>query len=145
MGKFIQSKMVQRISSFFNQRRTGTPNYLYAELPIGRTEQYGLRNMRESDVPFSKAKCSSNTNLLNAVHEWNLLDETVRNSATLAEFKIKLITSRKPLKISLFGLFHTCGVKKLIMLRLEFSTLNLHRFKHNFRCISPMCACNTRI
>ena len=31
------------------------------------------------------------------------------------------------------------------MLRLEFSALNEHRFRHNFSCISPMCACNTRI
>ena len=31
------------------------------------------------------------------------------------------------------------------MLRLEFSALNEHRFRHNFQCISPMCVCNTGI
>ena len=31
------------------------------------------------------------------------------------------------------------------MLLLEFSTLNEHRFRHNFQCISPMCVCNTGI
>ena len=49
--------------------------------------------MREYDVPFSKTKRASNTYFINAVHEWNLRDETVRNSATLAEFKSKFITS----------------------------------------------------
>ena len=135
----------RRLVHFFNLRRTGTPNYLYAELPIGRTEQYGLRNMREYDVPFSKTKRASNTYFINAVHEWNLLDETVRNSATLAEFKSKLITSIRAVKNSLFGVFDICGVKKLTMLRLEFSALNEHRFRQNFQCISPKCVCNTGI
>ena len=31
------------------------------------------------------------------------------------------------------------------MPRLEFSALNEHTFRHNFQCISPMCACNTGI
>ena len=38
-----------------------------------------------------------------------------------------------------------CGVKQLTKLRLEFSALNEHRFRHNFQRISPMCACNTGI
>ena len=101
--------------------------------------------MREYDVPFSKTKRSSNKYFINDVHEWNVFDETVRNSATLAEFKSKSITSLRPVKNSLFGVFDICGVKKLAMLRREFSTLNEHRFSHNFQCISPMCACNTGI
>ena len=31
------------------------------------------------------------------------------------------------------------------MLRLEFSTFNEHKFRHNFQCTSPMCACNTGV
>ena len=102
--------------------------------------------MREYDVPFSKTKRASNTYFINAVHECNLLDETVRNSATLAEFKSKLNTSIRPVKNSLFGVVYICGVKKLTMFRLELSTLNEHRFRHNFQCISPMSnACNAGI
>ena len=59
-----------------------TPDYLYAELPVGKTLQYGLRNKREYDVLFSETKLSSNTYFTNALHEWNLPDETVRNSVT---------------------------------------------------------------
>ena len=85
--------MVQTISSFFEPKKDGNSNYLYAELRIGRTEKHGLRNMCEYDVPFSKTKRSANTYFINAVHEWNLLDQTVRSSAILTEFKSKLITS----------------------------------------------------
>ena len=81
----------------------------------------------------------------NALHEWNLLDETVRNSATLAEFKCKLLTSIKLVKNSLFRVLDICGITQLTMLHLEFSALNEHRFRHNFQCINPMCACNTGI
>ena len=74
-----------------------------------------------------------------------MLDENVRNSATIAEFKRKLLILIRPLKKSLFGLFDIEGVKHLTMLRLEFSTLNEHKFRHNFQCTSPMCACNTGV
>ena len=112
---------------------------------MGRTLKYDLRNKSEYEEPFSKTKCSSNAYFTNALHEWNLLDKTVRNSATLAEFRRKLLTSIKPVKNSLFGMIDICGVKQLNKLRLEFSALNEHRFRHNFQCISPMCACNTGI
>ena len=135
----------RRLGHIFNLRRTGTPDYLYAELPMGRTLKYDLRNKREYEEPLSKTKRSSNAYFTNALHEWNLLDETVRNSATLAEFKRKLLNSIKPVKNSLFGVLDICGVKQLTMLRLEFSALNEHRFRHNFQIINPMCACNTGI
>ena len=112
---------------------------------MGRMLKYDLRNKREYEEPFSKTKRSSNAYFANALYEWNLLDETVRNSAILAEFKRKLLNSIKPVKNPLFGVLDICGVKQLTMLRLEFSALNEHRFRHNFQCISPMCACNTGI
>ena len=36
----------RRLVHFFNLRRTGTPDYLYAEMPMGRSVQYDLRNKR---------------------------------------------------------------------------------------------------
>ena len=78
-------------------------------------------------------------------NEWNLLDECIKNSATLAEFKRKLLTSIGPDKKSMFVVSDICGVKKLTMLPLGFSALNEHRFRHNFQYISPMCVCNTEI
>ena len=94
--------------------------------------------MREYNVPFSKMKCSSNTYFISAVPEWNLLDETVRNSATLAQFNGKFITSIRPVKNSLFGVFDICDVKKLTMLRLKFSALNEHSSNEIF-CVLVQC------
>ena len=88
---------------------------------------------------------STNTYFTKILHEWNKLDEDVRNSATIAEFKHKLLTFIRPLKKSLFGVFDIKGVRQLTMLRLQFSTLNEHKFRHNFKCTSPMCACYTGV
>ena len=140
-----QRRWFSRLCHFFNLRKTGAPPYLFAELPTERTPHYGLRGKRDYDLPFSKTKRSSNTYCTNVLHEWNMLDVNVRNSATIAEFKRKLLTLIRPLKKSLFGLFDIEGVKHLTMLRLEFSTLNEHKFRHNFQCTSPMCACNTGV
>ena len=60
---------------------------------------------------------------------------------TIAEYKRKLLAVIRPLKRYLFGVFDIDGVKQLIMLRLEFSTLNEHKFRDNFQCKSQMCAC----
>ena len=64
---------------------------------------------------------------------------------TIAEFKRKLLTVIRPLKRTLFGVFDIDGVKQLTILRLEFSTLNEHKFRHNFQCTSPTCACYTGV
>ena len=63
--------------------------------------------------------------------------------ASIAEFKRKLLTSIRPVKNYLFGVIDIVGVKKLTKLRIEFSALNEHKFRYNFQCVSPMCACNT--
>ena len=103
----------------FCLRRTGTPEYLYAELPFGRTLQYGLRNKREYDVPLCKTDRSLSTYFANALHEWNLLDKSVIISVALAELKRKLLTAIRPVKSSMFEVSDMCGAKKLTMLRLH--------------------------
>ena len=43
---------------------------------------------------------------------------------------------------SLFSIHGLVGVKMLTRLRLQFSHLNEHKFRHNFKdCVSPMCDC----
>ena len=43
---------------------------------------------------------------------------------------------------SLFSIHDPVGVTMLTRLRLQFSLLNEHKFRHNFKdCVSPMCDC----
>ena len=46
----------------------------------------------------------------------------------------------------LFSIHDPQGVKLLSRLRLKFSHLNEHKFRHNFKeCVSPMCGCRLEI
>ena len=35
------------------------------------------------------------------------------------------------------------GIRLLTRLRLQFSALNEHKFRHNFECLDPICACRS--
>ena len=79
------------------------------------------------------------------MREWNQLDESFKSSPTISVFKRELIRLMRPQKRSLFGFHDIKGVRLLTRLRVEFSDLREHRFRHNFQCSSPMCFCLTGI
>ena len=60
----------------------------------------------------------------------------VRNFPTLSKFKHNLIHIIRPPKRSTFGIHNVESFKLLTRLRVEFSDLREHRFRHNFRCNS---------
>ena len=46
----------------------------------------------------------------------------------------------------LFGIYYPLGVKIFTRLRLQFSHLNEHKFRHGFcDTINPMCSCGTEV
>ena len=49
----------------------------------------------------------------------------------------------KPTKKSFFGIHDIEGVRLLTRLRVHFSDLREHKFRHKFHCSSPMCICQT--
>ena len=53
----------------------------------------------------------------------------------------KLLAKIRPNKNSIYGINDIVGVKYLSKLRLNFSVLNEHRFRHNFDCLDPVCLC----
>ena len=79
------------------------------------------------------------------MREWNQLDESIKSSPTVSVFKRELMSLIRPPKRSLFGIHNIEGVRLLTRLRVEFSDLREHRFRHNFQCSSPMCFCQTGI
>ena len=58
---------------------------------------------------------------------------------------LKNLLSAEKKKNSLFFTYDLLGVKLLTRLRLQFSHLNEHKFRHGFRDINPMCACGTEV
>ena len=78
-----------------------------------------------------------------SLEEWFHLDPSIRNSETTSAFKQKLLPFISPLEKSIFNILDPEGLKLLTRLRLGFSHLNEHYFRHNFQeCLNPFCTCS---
>ena len=73
------------------------------------------------------------------------MDIYVRNSPTLSQFKHNLIQIIRPPNRSTFRTHDVEGLKLLTRLRVKFSDLREHRFRHNFRCNGSNCLCGKGI
>ena len=102
---------------------------------------YPLRSSRPYAQPVSRTDRFSNTYFQSTPFEWNLLDEDTRNSVSIGEFKRKLLVQIRPPCRSVYNVHNVTGVRNFTRLRVGFSPLNEHRFRHNFDCLSPLCVC----
>ena len=85
----------------------------------------------------------SNSYFQNTVSEWNLLENEIRTSPSISQFKKKLLAIIRPKINPTYNIRDILGIRLLTKLRVEFSALNGHRFKHNFACLNPTCICGT--
>ena len=97
------------------------------------------------DPQIGKTMRLSNTYFQNCISEWNHLDVSERSCTTISEFEKRLLLRIRPSKRSICNIHDLTGIKLLTRLRVEFSDLLEHRFRHNFLCSSPFCTCQTGI
>ena len=136
-----QRRWYRRLCHFFNLRQSMSPAYLFNEIPSEREVPYRLRSSRSYAQPVSRTVRFSNTYFQSAPFEWNLLEEDTRNSVSIGEFKRKLLIQIRPPCRSVYNVHNVTGIRNLTRLRVGFSPLNEHRFRHNFDCLSPLCVC----
>lgn len=136
-----QRRWFRRLSHFYNLKKSHSPAYLFAEIPTERHFMYSLRHPRIYDQGMARTNRFSNSYFQNVLSEWNLLNDDIKNSSTICEFKNRLLKIIRPVKNSVYKVFDILGVRRLTKLRLEFSELNAHRFRHNFDCLNPFCSC----
>ena len=92
--------------------------------PFCRTERY-----RASFFPF-------------CINEWNNLDENIRNLPSISTFKTAILKFLRPNANSVFRVTDNKGVILLNRLRVGFSDLREHKFRHNFAdTVDPFCNC----
>ena len=76
------------------------------------------------------------------IKEWNNLSDELRKIESTVQFKTKILSFIRPKETSIFKIHDINGIKLLNRLRLHFSDLNEHKFRHNFRTtVDPMCSC----
>ena len=67
------------------------------------------------------------------ISEWNKLDLEIHNSVALEIFKNHLLNFIKPSYNNICNLNNPLGLKLLTRLRIDFSHIKEHKFKHNFQ------------
>ena len=66
------------------------------------------------------------------MNEWNKLDPDIRKIDSYVGFPKKLLSFIKPTEKKTFSINDPFGIKLLSRLRVDFSHLNEHKFRHNF-------------
>ena len=136
---------IEYCAIFFVLLKSKTPHYLYQEIPEQRTVDYNLRKTRYYEPNLSRTIRFSISYFSNILDEWNKLDKAVQGSPSISVFKRNLLQIIRPIKHPVYNISDIQGVKMLTRLRVKFSPLKEHRFRHSFECLSPECICGAAI
>ena len=131
---------MRRLSFFYKIVSNHSPSYLFNSLPSRTVSQRYpncINNIRCRTVSFQ------NSFFPYSVSQWNKLSPVIRNSNSYPIFRNNLLELIKPLENSINKIHDPLGIKLLTRLRLDFSHLREHKFRHNFRdTLNPMCNCS---
>ena len=122
-----------------------SPKYLSNIVP-STTRRYSSRNA--NNIPLVRANTNyfMNTFFPSTITEWNKLDLSIHKSTSLNIIKSRLLRFVRPLENSVFTCHNPIGIKYLTRIRLGFSHLCYHKFKHGFLdTIDPLYRCSTGI
>ena len=88
-----------------------SPKYLSDIIP-STTRRYSSRN--ENSIPLVRVNNNYFMNTFpSTITEWNKLDLSIRNSASLNVFKVRLLQFVRPLENSVFPCHNPIGIKYL--------------------------------
>ena len=117
------------------------PIYLQTLLPqpVQQQSRYSLRYSNNYTIPLTRTVSYFNSFLPTALREWNSLDQTTRDCATLGTFKRNAPVNQPPVY---FDNVKTSRKAQILYsrLRLEFSFFNQHLCRNNL-VASPNCSC----
>ena len=132
----------RRLCTFYRIKISERPSYLFDCIPKN-SSKYNTRNNDTAFGIFCRTESYKNSFFPYTIDEWNRLDSGIRNSNSYLVFRKQLLNFIRPIPNSIFNLYNPLGIKFLTRLRLDFSHLNEHRFRHNFEaCLTPLCTCS---
>ena len=134
----------KRLSCMFKIMKREAPNYLINLIP--RCEQ--TIRTRNNHIPnyHCRTDCFKYSFFPSTLNDWFKLDNNIRNSELIEIFKSKVLSFIRPVQSNIYSIFDQEGLKLLTRLRLGFTHLNEHKFRHNFQdCLNPLCSCSLEI
>ena len=134
----------RRMLFFFKIVNGMAPSYLHAIIPSLNSVCYRMRGKRDYHTIAARTEGFQNSFFPYCVSQWNNLDIAVRNLPSPSSFKLNLLKFFRPKPNSLYGIHDSKGVSMLNRLRVGFTHLREHKFRHNFiDTDDPFCNCRT--
>ena len=128
---------------FFHKILNGlSPLYLRSYLHNNTEIIYQTRSSSSSKIKSFSARTKNFKTSFYPYYlkEWSNLSGEIRNIVSLNKFKKTILNFIRPKENSVFAIHDTNGIKLLTRLRLNFTHLNEHKFRHGFRdMIDLMC------
>ena len=92
---------------------------------------------------YTRTKKIGNTFFPFCIKEWNQLNTKIRNLPFISRFKKLPLVYLQNDENSICDVHNPIDIKLLNRLRVNFSHLHKHKFRHNFRdTVNPFCLCN---
>ena len=105
--------------------------------------QRSQRNQGFFQPLLCRTEVFKNSFLPYTINEWNKLDPEIRRIDSYVGFRKKLLSFIIPMENKTFSIYDPLGNKLLNRLRVDFSHLNEHKFRHNFAdTLNPLCSCS---
>ena len=114
---------------------------MIAPIPQPKHLKYSLREQNVSEPLATRIRGYYDSYYPYCLREWNNLDPSLRSKDSLNKFKAEHMKSLTPPKRSIFKISDIVDVRLLTRLRLGFSHLQEHKFRHNF-ANSSRCICD---
>ena len=119
-----------------------SPQYLCNYLPAARNTVLNLRQRRPIYDLDSRTERYRNSFFPYCISQWNILDSCIRDLPSISSFKRAILEFLRPKPSSVFRVSNHKGVILLTRLRVGFSHLREHKFRHGFLDIlDPFCMC----
>ena len=105
--------------------------------------QRSQRNQGFFQPLLCRTEIFKNSFLPYTINEWNKVDPEIRRIDSYVGFRKKLPSFIKPMENKTFSIYDPLGIKLLNRLRVDFSHLSEHKFRHNFvDTLNPLCSCS---
>ena len=145
----------RKLCTIYKLLSTQCPKYFFNIIPS--SERFHDTRKKQRSFFNSRTDCFKYSFFPNSLSQWSQLAPEIQNSESIVVFKIKLLSFIRPSKRSIFNInepegvkyltrLEPEGVKYLTRLRLRFSHLNEHKFRHSFLdTLNPLCNCSLEV
>ena len=134
----------RRLVSFYKILNGMAPRYLSDLIPPRNRATANLRIRPPLYPLYARTDRYRASYFPYCIAEWNKLDSRIRDLPSISRFKRALLNFLRPKGESTFKVSNNQGVVLLTRLRVGFSHLREHKFRHNFSdTVDPFCNCRS--